>query len=91
MPQAVDRHDARMLQAAGDFGLLHEPRTAGGMVGMFGLDFLDCDGSRPSSASSASMTCPRPPSACRSRTEISLRPRLLAAAPERSPEAKSAG
>ncbi len=32
--QAVDRHDAGMLEAAGDFGLQHEPLTTHGIVGV---------------------------------------------------------
>ena len=38
--QAVDRHDPRMLEPAGDLGLEQEPRAAVGVVGAFGLDLL---------------------------------------------------
>ena len=40
LAQAVDRHDARVLQAAGDLGLQQEAGPAVGVVGMPGLDLL---------------------------------------------------
>jgi len=39
-PPGVDRHDARMLQPAGDLGLLEEPTQALGVAGPAGLDEL---------------------------------------------------
>ena len=38
--QAVDRHDPRVLQPAGDLGLQQEPRAALGVVGVPVLDLL---------------------------------------------------
>ena len=42
LAQAVDRHDARVLQAAGDLGLQEEAGAAVGIVGMPFLDLLEC-------------------------------------------------
>ncbi len=42
-PEAVDRDNARMLQAAGDLGLEHEPRAAGRVVGVLVEDLLQRD------------------------------------------------
>ena len=39
--QAVDRHDARMLQPAGDFRFEHEPLAAGRVVGVLLQDLLE--------------------------------------------------
>ena len=39
--QTVDRHDARVLQAAGDLRLDQEPRAADGIVGMAVEDLLE--------------------------------------------------
>ena len=41
--QAVDRHDAGVFQPAGHLGLDQEPRAAGGVVGVLGLDLLERD------------------------------------------------
>ena len=41
--QAVDRHDARMLQAAGDLGLDQEPLAARRVVGVVVEDLLERD------------------------------------------------
>ena len=41
--QAVDRHDAGMLQPAGDLGLEQEAGAAGRVVGVLGLDLLERD------------------------------------------------
>ena len=41
--QAVDRHDAGVLQPAGDLGLEHEAAAAGGVVGVRVEDLLDGD------------------------------------------------
>jgi hypothetical protein len=38
--QAVDRHDTRVLQPAGDFGLEQEPRAAGRVVRVLLEDLL---------------------------------------------------
>jgi hypothetical protein len=38
MAQAIDRHDARMLQAAGALGLKHEPQPR---LLLAGIPFLD--------------------------------------------------
>ena len=40
-PQAVDRHDAGMLQPAGDLGLDEEPLAAGRVVGVMVEDLLE--------------------------------------------------
>src|SRR5205823_9467614 len=42
-PQAVHRHDARMLQAAGHLGFTKKARATVGMVGEFLLDLLQGD------------------------------------------------
>ncbi len=42
-PQAVDRHDARVLEPAGDLGFEQEPLAAGRVVGMMVEDLLERD------------------------------------------------
>ena len=41
--QAVDRHDPRVLQPPGDLGLQEEPRLAGRVVRVVGLELLERD------------------------------------------------
>ena len=65
--QAVDRHDARMLQPAGDLGFQQEPLAACRVVGMVVEDLFERD-LACSSASTATKTTPRPPCACGRRT-----------------------
>ena len=41
--EAVDRHDSRMLEPAGDLGFENEPGAAGGIVGVMVEDLLEGD------------------------------------------------
>jgi hypothetical protein len=69
--QAVDRHDERVVEAAGDLGLEQEAgphlSTAGGCV----LHLLEGHW-RPSASSRARNSSPSPPRACRRRTRRRL-------------------
>ncbi len=41
--EAVNRHDSRMFEPAGDLGFQDEPRAAGGIVGVLVEDLLEGD------------------------------------------------